>query len=455
MTNYPFRRIHCRSIRFFTTIGSATRRFIVYNTSSKSVRISRIQLEGKSGNSSQFRLNVDGSANKENTFSDVEIAPKDSMYVFVEVTIDPNKENSPVLVEDSVLFLTNGNRQRVKLMAFGQDVNLLKDVTFDEDTELRSPKPYLVYGDVTVKSGTTLTLPAGCKIYFHNNANLMVYGNLMALGTYENPVLLRGDRLDKVNFSNPVPYNYISGQWGGVYLLASNAKHTMNHVIMNSGYVGIYLSNDNRNELPELTITDSKIHNFLYYNLVVINGNVTVANSEISNAGSYCVYLNGGTHRFIQSTIANFFDGSIQPQSRDGQPALLIMNLNKVAPMKTVFENCVIAGSSTNEFSLLTRYPETYDASFVDCYVGRKDTLALKQFTETLWYSAKDTLFTHPKYEYKTGGYYNFTPDSVSRLRGRADASIASHYPLDLNGNSRLADGKPDIGAYQWQPTKK
>jgi hypothetical protein len=50
--------------------------------------------------------------------------------------------------------------------------------------------------------------------------------------------------------------------------------------------------------------------------------------------------------------------------------------------------------------------------------------------------------------------YFNFTPDSLSPVRGLADRTVAEQFPIDLNGKSRLADGKPDAGAYEWTPTK-
>ena len=75
----------------FTQLGSATRYFKVYNRHNKSIGIASISLEN--GSDSLFNLNSDGvSGNRQR---DIEIAPNDSLYVFAEVTINPNNQDNP------------------------------------------------------------------------------------------------------------------------------------------------------------------------------------------------------------------------------------------------------------------------------------------------------------------------------------------------------------------------
>ncbi|HET7732888.1 MAG TPA: right-handed parallel beta-helix repeat-containing protein [Paludibacter sp.] len=436
----------------FTTLGSATAKILVFNRNKVALKISHIGIAG--GRNSSFKMNVDGSVSADNQFRDIEIRANDSLFIFMSVKVDPTDANSPVLIEDSLTFQTNGVNQDIKLQAFGQDMILLKNKYVVNDTTLTATKPYLVSGYLAIDTAKTLTLEPGTKLYFHNNANLVAYGNLKAEGTAEKPILLRGDRLDKIKFVDPVPYNFVAGQWGGVYLLWKEGKHVLKHVNMNSGYVGVYFANDDRNPpLPTLEISDCRIHNFLLYGVVAQNGNMTVTNTEISNTSSYSVYLNGGKHTFIQSTIANYY-GSLQPNNRDKKPAVMIMNLNRVAPMETVFRNCIISGSLENEFSLASKYLNLYKGTFDHCYIRKPKASDLPQFTNIRWYQKNDTVFKNINYNEIKGTYYNFTPDSVSPVRGLADPAIAAQYPLDLNGNNRLEDGKPDAGAYEWMPTK-
>ena len=438
----------------FTTIGSATTKLLVYNTNKQALKISDIRLGG--GSSSPFKINVDGSLRSDGHFSNIEILRHDSMYIFISVKVDPTLSNAPMFIEDSLTFSTNGNIQKVKLQAYGQDVIILRNRVITHDTTLTATKPYLVYGNLTVDSTKTLTLKPGTRLYFHNNANLIVYGNLKAEGTLDEPILLRGDRLDYVRFTYPVPYNYVAGQWGGVYLLARSGNHVLNHVTISSAYVGVYFVNTNRDgALPQLSITNCKLHNFIYYGLVAQNGDVSVINSEISNSGSYCAYLNGGKHTFIQSTLVNYYSGGWQPTSRDSNPAVMIMELNKVAPMQTIFKNCIISGNHTNEFSLASKFLNQYDGVFDHCYIRKSESSSLKQFTNIKWYAAKDTLFKSITHNPETKVYYNFMPDSVSPARGLADADVINEYHLERDLNGNLRDDKPDAGAYEWMPTKR
>jgi len=99
----------------FTTVGSTTQHLKIYNPYEQKVLISSIKLA--KGEASSFRLNINGIASNE--IKDLEIAPFDSMYIFVEVTVDPNGQNLPLVVKDSIEFMTNSNSQDVDLVAWG------------------------------------------------------------------------------------------------------------------------------------------------------------------------------------------------------------------------------------------------------------------------------------------------------------------------------------------------
>ena len=66
----------------FTTLGSTTRYFTVYNPSEKDITVA-VYLAG--GNTSSFSINVNGVAG--NQQHDVLIPAKDSIFVFAKVTI--------------------------------------------------------------------------------------------------------------------------------------------------------------------------------------------------------------------------------------------------------------------------------------------------------------------------------------------------------------------------------
>ena len=68
----------------FTAIGSSTYNMRIYNQSDRNIEIGSIRLG--QGSDSQFRLNVDGMHGQD--FNNVEILANDSIYVFIETTVD-------------------------------------------------------------------------------------------------------------------------------------------------------------------------------------------------------------------------------------------------------------------------------------------------------------------------------------------------------------------------------
>ena len=95
----------------FTNVSSSTRTFKIYNRSSNHINIPEIKL-GR-GQQSFYRLNVNGQSGK--AFENIDILPKDSIYVFVEATIDFSKVTNPIY-KDSIVFDQGSNQQDVKLV---------------------------------------------------------------------------------------------------------------------------------------------------------------------------------------------------------------------------------------------------------------------------------------------------------------------------------------------------
>ena len=68
----------------FTNIGSATYNLKVYNRGNNDITIPNIALER--GTVSNYRLNVDGIPGKD--FQNIDILAKDSIFIFIETTIN-------------------------------------------------------------------------------------------------------------------------------------------------------------------------------------------------------------------------------------------------------------------------------------------------------------------------------------------------------------------------------
>ncbi|MFM7681763.1 MAG: hypothetical protein ACKO7P_03345, partial [Bacteroidota bacterium] len=170
----------------FTTIGSTTQQFKIYNRENKTVKIEEIELMG--GENSPFRMNVDGLMG--NKLTNIEVLAKDSLFAFVEVTLNVNGEILPMIVEDSIRFRTNGIDQYIKLAVWGQDAYFhykdLNEGTWPND------KPHVIYGYAAIDSAKTLTIQAGTQIHLHKNALLYVYKSTLNIqGTLGNEVVLQ------------------------------------------------------------------------------------------------------------------------------------------------------------------------------------------------------------------------------------------------------------------------
>ena len=102
----------------FTSLGSATVGIKIFNPQTEKIIISSIRLAG--GSSSYYNLNVDG---KSGDGKDIEVAGKDSIYVFATVKIDPTDENTPFVVEDKLIATLNGKDFSIPVLAYGQNAH--------------------------------------------------------------------------------------------------------------------------------------------------------------------------------------------------------------------------------------------------------------------------------------------------------------------------------------------
>ena len=72
----------------FTTLGSTTQQFKIYNPDSKTILVQEVELMG--GKSSPFRVNLDGVSGTK--FENLSIEGKDSLFAFVDVKLNVNNQ---------------------------------------------------------------------------------------------------------------------------------------------------------------------------------------------------------------------------------------------------------------------------------------------------------------------------------------------------------------------------
>ena len=431
----------------FTAAGSSTRRVVLRNPGKRALKILSVRQEVGGA----FVVNFDGEQNL-SLVRDVTLAGGDSLFIFVRADIDPVGQDLPLLVEDRLLVETSAQPVTLYMQAYGWDVEILDKRTVSSDLTLSAAKPYLVRGYLLVDKGATLTMPAGCHVFMHDTAQIACYGGFIAQGTAEQPVMIQSDRLD--NIFEDIPYLYVGGRWDGVYLVEPDTV-SVDHTEILSGNVGLYMLGSGK---ERLTLTNSRLHNHNYYGLVVIDADALIANTEISNCASYGVYLYGGRHEFVHTTIASYFNSTrfaIQTTLRvDSIAPMYINNLSKKHHTEVRFLNSVLAGAQRNCLMVATPLPQYYVGEFAWSYL-QTDTLPASLAHDITYpvpgnyeHANRDTLFVNNYYS-ERGQYYDFRPDSLSPLRDIADSTVARRFPLDRLGNDRFADGRPDAGCYE------
>lgn len=428
----------------FTSLSTVTKSFTIHNPHKEHIRISDLRLAG--GRESVYRINFDGVPGTD--FSDIEIAPGDSLYVFVEATLDPNNSSDILLQKDSIVTKTNGKIQDIDLVAWGQDVHLLRREVIETQTWVND-KPYLIIDYAFIDSLQTLTLEAGTRVYLHRDAILYVGGSLVANGVREEPIVFKGDRLESF-------YDDIPGQWGGIYMFAGTQDNYMNYVTISGANFGIIVDtvmNDN----PTLEINNSTIAHMSSIGLLGRGAVIRGYNNLIYSCGSNAVALTiGGSYEFYHCTIAN----SPVYTSSGREPAVYMSNYyyyNDTLPggqveqkvevrdiEKAWFGNSIIWGSLGNEL-VIDKYAESgvLNYKFENC-IGRFDPMEVNITEEEFPGLINDSL---PRFV--SWGDYNFELDTLSPAKDRGSVRIGRNFPTDLNGNNRMKDGKPDIGAYE------
>lgn len=436
----------------FTTVGSSTRTFLVYNRNSRPIKISSIRLAR--GNASNFRINVDGL--KGVSFSDLEIKGKDSLFVFVEVTVNPNNSNSPLIIRDSVVFTTNGNIQDVKLEAWGQDAYFYTPNIFPADgfpgysvlpcTAWNNDKPHVIYGYAVVPAGCTLNINSGTKVYMHPNAVLYIDSGatLAVKGNMSQPVIFQGDRLEP-------EYSEAAGQWNRIWLSPLSRNNSIDWAIIKNGFVGI--QTDTLGSVnPTLTISNTIVRNMSAAALFAQGSYVKGWNCVFANCGQYVAALTiGGKYNFYHCTFANYWGGSTTSRQF---PVLLLNNyykdINENIQGRTLdsayFYNCIVYGdiSSGDEIKL--------DKAGIGGFNYKFHNSVLRTTLDTSGTEYENVMVNgNPYFNSITDNDYRIKSPYSSAI-GHGDNSFINLFPYDLSGNPRLANPTVTPGAYEYVP---
>lgn len=446
----------------FTSVGSTTRYLKVYNTSSQSIKISSISLNGP--NNAFFRMNVDGEAGS--TVRDVFVAGKDSLFIFIDVTIDPNSgELLPFIVEGNIDFITNGNRQSVSLVAYGQEAFFITPKNFPKglppynivisdqrsDTTWTNKLPIVVYGYAVVDSTQHLTIEQGTQIYFHANSGLWIYryGQLTVNGTLENPVVFQGDRLDA--------YKDVSGSWDRIWINdgESGKDNTIEYAVIKNSFIGVQAEYNPFKGFKDgisgnqVNLINTRIENTEFAGIYALNSKILGLNLLVTNSGGgNLIASGGGAYDFSHCTFANYWQGSSR-----STPAVYLSHLYfdfdekayRQDSMNIVFRNSIIYGSQESEFNIEDEVDPGKKINFTMKNVLFKSNIDVEKYgmyTDTIYNPNDENIFVNPYLK-------DFKLVSGSKAVDFGDNSIISGLLLkDLDGKDR-SDGKPDLGAFE------
>jgi len=406
----------------FSTIGSTTQAFFVFNRNKNAVKISSVRLGGMATSSYTITINGDQTYSK----SDIEINGKDSILVLVKVLINPQSQNLPYLVADSVIFNTNENIQQVKLVAYGQDANFLNNVTLPCNSTWNSAKPYVIYNTVTVPAGCTLTIGKGVKVFSHKNSFLDVKGTLLVQGLPDSLVRFYGDNLTN-------SYSDLPGQWGGIIIESGSKNNAIDWAYIKNAVTGITMKQEaaDADTIGELVISNSIIKNMSGKGIDATGTDLYAYNCLITNCADNVVSgTGGGNYFFTHCTLADYSFTFFR-----STPAVQLSNFSSTVSgtLYSRLINTVIYGDLGNdELGLGDNGTSGFDIRADNCLIKKSSAV-----------NGSNNLNTDPKFQ--NPARLDFHPNSTGSplINGGKITSIT--HDLD----NKIRDAAPDIGAYE------
>lgn len=432
----------------FSTVGSSTRIFKIYNPNAKRVNISSINLGG--GSSSFFRLNINGKSGI--SFANVELPANDSLWVFAEVTVDPGANGNPFLVLDSLVCQTNGNVQKVILSAYGQNAIFHKANSNEEALKLSCSEvwdntiAHVVFGKVRVDTNCSLTIKKGTQVYFYNDGKLLVSkgASVRITGTFDEPVVFEGSRLESWYENTP-------GQWEGVVLEEESQDHEISFLQLKNARNGIVSLATSKSNTTALLMNNCVVKNCSKIGINLQESSAEMNNVVVCNSGSKGLVVEGGNYVFSHCT---FFNSSSASSMEISNESVLLKNwriiddeINVTELNQADFYNCILYGVEETAL-LLSQESGLFNYLFTNCLIKTNAAVPTgsSSFVECL-------INQDPKFEDVNLHDLSLTENSPAIDAGNVAAVNSNLVQLqyDLNNYSRLIDNQPDIGAYEYK----
>ena len=419
----------------FTAVGSVTQSFKIINDNNQKLRLSSVKLMGGAG--SKYKMNVDGIATAE--ANNIEIEANDSIYVFVQVNVDPNADNLPFIIRDSIQVSYNGNNELVQLEAWGQNAHFFRNKEVITNETWTNDLPYVIQGYLYVDVNRTLTIEKGCRIYVHADAPIIIDGSLKTNGEKDTTdrVYFRGDRLDE-------PYKDFPAAWPGIYFRNNSKDNVLNYAVIKNSFQSIAAEGPSVNANPKVILNQCVIDNSYDAGIIALNSSISATNCLISNCGKNIAIGKGGEYQFTHCTVVSYSNYFIQHKD----PVLTISDKDgtTTARLEALFRNCIFWGEN-----------ELVDNEVV---VEKTGTIGTITLNPVLWNvkttPGNITVTSQPVNNQSplfdsidvSKQYYNFRlMEGSPAINAGTDAGII----IDLDGMTRPMGIKPDLGCFEKQ----
>jgi len=422
----------------FVTTGSVTQSVKIINANNQQLRLTDIRLMG--GSQSYFSINIDGSPGPE--VDNIDLAAGDSLYIFVAIAINPGIANLPFIVQDSIQVSFNGNQQYIQLQAWGQNANFLVNRVLKGANTWNDSLPYVIEGGLQIDTGATLTIPAGCKVYLHANAAMLVDGSLQVTGSDSSRVYFLGDRLD-------APYNNYPGSWTGIYFRGTSAGNQLQYAVIRNANQAIVAESPPAGTVSKLVLQQCIIDNSYATGILGVDGSVQATNCLVSNCGQNIALGGGGSYQFTQCTDAAYSNNYIVHTYPVLQVADEILQGSTIitGTLQAGFTNCIFwgdYGNVPNEVAVSQQSNLSFAVNFTNCLWKVQTAPSGQGIAATATIANMDPLFDSVN---TAAGYYDFHLQAGSPAVGQG---AAAGVLIDLDGNLRPGVS-PDLGCYQRQ----
>lgn len=401
-----------------TGFGSTTKQLKVKNTSADAINISHLYLQNSE---SPYRLNVNGI--QSNNLMDLVLDANDSLFIFIEVSLEPKDEDKARLLADQLQFEVNGGVQRVILETFAQDVYVI-DTDVTGNTIWTGNRPYLITQSVWLGEGLNLTVNEGAKVYFKKNASLHIKGNFEVRGSFQRPVYFGGSRLEEL-------YDNVPGQWDGIYFYDESTTAFLSHFTVENGINGLNFGKTILNTNP-IPIEYGIIQNFTEKGLFASNSNIVAHDLLLANCGEECIRIEDASCMISHSTLYNswfFTPRSSSIISYEGMPE----NILKIS-------NSIVYGTRINELDLESITNVSVSNSLLKIGGSAQESYS-SVFSNCLFNI--DPVFIDLE-------EYNFALKEESPAINSGNVEFVSTYLFDLAGNRRDSDVAPDMGCFEF-----